>query len=148
MSRVSHHNRFFYTHKHTASSMSSQPHSERTYQHYKSRPFTRTGTILCHFFINQELCVIGVRGLRFSWRTLPIFSETETSAQASCGGRHANVRCADINKPLWHLHIEKNFSCKLNKEQTDKSTNCTFLPVQIKNLSQTSHDTDDTVRSQ
>ena len=88
-----------------------RPHSERTYQHYKSRPFTRTGTILCHFLINQELRVIGVRGLRLSGRALAIFSETETSAQASCGGRHASVRCADIN-----LHFDIfTFSCKLNK---------------------------------
>lgn len=113
---------------------------DRTYQYYQTRPFTRAGQILSYFFINQELCVNGIWSLRFSWRTLPIFLEAETSAQASCGEngrerRYCNVHTQEpsrksVTRPLRFLHTE---GYKLNKEQTD--------------VCNTSHNTD-TVRNQ
>lgn len=36
--------------------------------------------------------MIGIWSLRFSWGTMAIFPKTETSAQASCGQRHVDVR--------------------------------------------------------
>lgn len=120
-----------------------EPPSERTYQDYEPRPFTRAGQVLRYFFVNQELCVIGIWSLRFSWWTRTIFPEAETSAQAGCGQTHANVRrdphfktlskCAAHTATLkptpWeNLYLLPLLRYKLNKEQTDDSINFKFLP--------------------
>lgn len=38
-----------------------------TYQHYKAGPLTRVGQVLCYFFINQKVGVIGIWCLSLSW---------------------------------------------------------------------------------
>ena len=67
------------------------PPSRPTYQYYKARPVTGPGQVLCHFFINQEIGVIGIWSVSFTGRAVTLLPVAEAPAQTGCGHTHTHT---------------------------------------------------------